>query len=625
MTAVVSATTILWSCYNIIPISYSFVIVDNVSTVKLSSSPSPSTASTRIPFNDHKFNINSHRLYQRPTLSLSAYRDDEDDYDQRSPPVLRSYLATCVPGLAHVLQKELECFCVENQNNSKFVITDIEQSGNAAVTFRASREASLYSLCWLRSAHRLLELVASTSDNYDDYNVIDTIRTRQDIHTFIQSALNIKELLGDGHGGLLTLSVKTIMNNPRLLPKDLCHSHYTALEIKNAICDIVRELRDDRDRPTVDIDHPDVPLVAIFRGGGVGGGGGDTTNNRRRRGKNYIDNRSAVPGASLSLYRSLHPPGSLHKRGYRTGSAIHKAAMKESLAAGLLIEAGWQDYVDMLTKQPDSTSSKLVMVDPMAGSGSLITEACMMATDIAPGLMRLRCGLDSHRMPPVTKWKKSNDEEEADNATLWKKILLDATKRAKIGIQRIRDYQQEDPSRIHIVANDIHPGAVDIMEEALSNAGLIDFVELSNMDCYDLDVNSYNNQDSSDTTTYFIATNPPWGVRLTEDIEDSWDGLRHFIRNKCPDGTQVFILSGDKAATATLKLKRDRMIPLQTGDQNLRWIQYTIRERKGRDDDDNSTTQLDSKPSLTSPKTATAAATTTVANAQQGAKQNEWI
>ena len=74
---------------------------------------------------------------------------------------------------------------------------------------------------------------------------------------------------------------------------------------------------------------------------------------------------------------------------------------------------------------------------------------------------------------------------------------------------------------------------------------------------------------------------------MTEDIAESWEGLRHFIRDKCPSGTQVYILSGDKDATASLKLRRDRMIPLQTGDQNLRWIQYTIggaRAIRGKDE-----------------------------------------
>ena len=117
--------------------------------------------------------------------------------------------------------------------------------------------------------------------------------------------------------------MKTILNNPRQLPKDLSHSHYTALSVKNSLCDVVRDMRGDR--PDVDVDNPDLPLVAILRGMG--------------------DSRFDDGAASLSIYKSLHPPGSLHKRGYRSGGAMHKAAMKESMAAGLLLEAGWNEKV----------------------------------------------------------------------------------------------------------------------------------------------------------------------------------------------------------------------------------------------------------------------------------------
>merc|ERR1712070_350974 len=145
------------------------------------------------------------------------------------------------------------------------------------------------------------------------------------------------------------------------------------------------------------------------------------------------------------------------------------------------------------------------------------------------------------------------------------------------GIKRMR----ENPSLIEIEGNDIHPRAVDIMQTSLETAGLAKFVSLSNMDCYDLDGGKDDDGDENPSNCEaFVATNPPWGVRLTEDIADSWEGLRHFIRDKCPNGTQVYVLSGDKTATAALKLKRDRMIPIQTGDQHLRWIQYTIGQKK---------------------------------------------
>ena len=427
------------------------------------------------------------------------------------------YLATCIPGLAHVLAEELGEIHPE--------ITDIAVSGKAAVTFVATRKASLHALCWVRTAHRLLELLA-TSDTQGKY-----LYDRDDLHDFIAGELNIKELLGDGEGGLLTLSVKAILNNSRQLPQDLSHSHFTALSIKNAICDIVRDMRGDR--PNVDVENPDVPLVAML----LGNGGG---------------------GASISLYRSLHPPGSLHKRGYRQGSAIHKASMKESLAAGLLREAGWHKKL-IQAKEEDQS---LRLVDPMCGSGSFLLEAAMMATDISPGLMRIRCGIPNQSLPPVTRWKSNTDAKNQ-----WKAILLDATKRAKNGLQWVR----QDRSKIVLTGNDIHSGALEIMEASLETAGLLDLVRISNEDCYDFEIGPADKD-----VPHFVVVNPPWGVRLTDDLAESWDGLRHFLRDLCPQNTEAWVLSGHKEATGTLKLRRDRMVPIQTGDQHLRWIKYTI-------------------------------------------------
>jgi 23S rRNA G2445 N2-methylase RlmL len=505
--------------------------------------------------------------------------------------------------MAHILEKELQDLAASSTSTSgKPSIWDIQTSGNAAVTFSATREGSLCALCWLRTAHRILELIASTEDHDDDENNNNNnnnnksgtyyIRTRDDIHDFIHERIDVKELLGDGRGGLLTLSVKAILNNPRDLPQDVSHSHYTALTVKNALCDIVRELHHDGIRPDVDLDDPDVPLVVILKGEQLQ----QVPNQRQQRGRQgtpdgTTSGRPANDGrASLSLYRSLHPPGSLHRRGYRRGQAIHKAAMKETMAAGLLLEAGWLDKVNAIKQCDSSASSRmssdpqsLQMIDPMCGSGSLCLEAAMMAADIAPSLMRIRCGMENHSTPPVTRWKPpkitvqprtNHESSDRDHSAsrIWKEILLDATQRAKRGIQFLR----KEPRQIQIWGNDIHDGALDIAESALSSAGLASFVTLTNEDCYDLDLKDLQ-RDGSSSRHIVVATNPPWGVRLTDDVADSWEGLRHFIRDSCPSGTEVWVLSGDKVATSALKLKRDRMIPIQTGDQHLRWIKYTIR------------------------------------------------
>ena len=61
----------------------------------------------------------------------------------------------------------------------------------------------------------------------------------------------------------------------------------------------------------------------------------------------------------------------MHRRGYRSSTddydttPIHRAAMKESLAAGLLMEAGW----DKLISAAKLDGLKAVLIDPMTGSG----------------------------------------------------------------------------------------------------------------------------------------------------------------------------------------------------------------------------------------------------------------
>jgi 23S rRNA G2445 N2-methylase RlmL len=447
-----------------------------------------------------------------------------------------SYLATCIPGLADVLAEEL--------SEIHHDICEIETSGNAAVTFRATREGSLRALCWVRTAHRLLEVVA-VHDKADVYD-------RNDLMDFIKQEVNVKELLGDGKGSLLTLSVKAMLTNPMQLPQDLSHSHFSALTVKNALCDVIRDMRGDR--PSVDTETPNVPLVIQLRG---------------RQG-----------AASVSLYRSLHSPGSLHRRGYRQGEAMHKAAMKESLAAGLLREAGWHSQV----KESRNSGRPLRLVDPMAGSGSFVLEAAMMAAGIAPALLRIKCGLPDSSLPPVVRWKSDIDTEQ-----VWKSILVEASQEAKAGMHWMRC----NPDQIKIQANDIHPGALRIMESSLQAAGLRALVQTSNLDCYDMEL-----MDRKDIP-YMVVTNPPWGVRLTEDIEDSWEGLRHYLRDVCPSGTKAYVLSGDKSSTKLLKLRRDRMVPIQTGEQILRWIHYTIR---GASEDE--VTEDEGKPSSTKSKVA---------------------
>ena len=119
----------------------------------------------------------------------------------------------------------------------------------------------------------------------------------------------------------------------------LNHSHYSALQVKNALVDRQRDIWGKRS--SIDLDAPDLALhLHLARGEAV-----------------------------LSLDGS---GGSLHRRGYR--AAMGAAPLKENLAAGLIQLTGWDGH------EP--------LVDPCCGSATLLIEAASAALEMAPGLNR---------------------------------------------------------------------------------------------------------------------------------------------------------------------------------------------------------------------------------------------
>ena len=119
----------------------------------------------------------------------------------------------------------------------------------------------------------------------------------------------------------------------------LSHTHFTALQVKNAIIDLQRERWGLRS--SIDLSNPDLCFHL------------------------HLANNQAV----LSVDGSN---SSLHKRGYRP--AVGVAPIKETLAAGLMRMTGW-----------DGTNN---LVDPLCGSGTLLIEAVSSLLGIASGLNR---------------------------------------------------------------------------------------------------------------------------------------------------------------------------------------------------------------------------------------------
>ena len=118
--------------------------------------------------------------------------------------------------------------------------------------------------------------------------------------------------------------------------------NFTALRIKDAVCDTLREATGER--PSVDTRHPDLPITLFV--------GPDHATL-------YVDTSGS----------------SLFKRGWREDTG--EAPLKETLAAAMLAAIGWQG------REEDGP-----LLDPCCGAGTIAIEAAQMACGIAAGGQR---------------------------------------------------------------------------------------------------------------------------------------------------------------------------------------------------------------------------------------------
>ncbi len=117
----------------------------------------------------------------------------------------------------------------------------------------------------------------------------------------------------------------------------LTHSHFTALQVKNAIIDLQMDLWGDRSN--IDLINPDLCIHL------------------------HLNQEIAV----LSLNGTA---SSMHRRGYR--SAVGKAPLKENIATGLIRITGWDGSTPL--------------IDPLCGSGTLLIEAVNLVLNIPPSI-----------------------------------------------------------------------------------------------------------------------------------------------------------------------------------------------------------------------------------------------
>ena len=355
---------------------------------------------------------------------------------EQTPEPLIEYFATCPKGFEQLLADELKRLRAKRVRPLK-----------SGVAFFGSRVDG-YRIClWSRIASRVLCVI-------DRVDASDADRLYQGV-----KALSWEQFVSGG--GQATIAVTARGGNEALR-----NSQFIALKVKDAICDRLREVQGSR--PDVSPYRPDVPIwVSVHK-----------------------------KKATISID---YAGESLHRRGYREAGETVEAPLKEALAAGMLVWGGWDRAAAPVLRRVEAKRKGVeaidapVFIDPTCGSGTLVLEAAMMATDRAPGLARDYWGFASCADFDVDAF----DE-----------LLADADDRFEAGLANAPI----------MIGADIDQRAIEIACGNARRLGLSKIVQFIQADCACL-AETLQKSGVTPDQKGFIACNPPYGVRLLNSGE----------------------------------------------------------------------------------------------------------
>ncbi|MDY4347163.1 bifunctional 23S rRNA (guanine(2069)-N(7))-methyltransferase RlmK/23S rRNA (guanine(2445)-N(2))-methyltransferase RlmL [Pectobacterium brasiliense] len=285
--------------------------------------------------------------------------------------------------------------------------------------------------------------------------------------------------------------------------EDIRNSQYGALKVKDAIVDSFT--RKTGQRPDVAKQQPDIRVNVFLQ----------------------------RDMASVSL--DLSGDG-LHQRGYRDLAGL--APLKENLAAAIVLRSGWKNGTPL--------------VDPMCGSGTLLIEAAMIASDRAPGLHRTHWGFNA--------WLKHDAE-------LWRGVTAEAQQRARQGLQATT-------SRFFGSDNDRR-----VIEIAKANARRAGVAELISFDVRDA-AQLKNPLPEGPKGT--VVSNPPYGERL--ESEPALIALHNMLGRKMKSdfgGWQLSLFSASPELLSCLQLRAERQFKAKNGPLDCVQKNYQLAETQG--------------------------------------------
>ncbi len=280
----------------------------------------------------------------------------------------------------------------------------------------------------------------------------------------------------------------------------ITHTHFGALKLKDAICDGLRAWAGYR--PDVQRERPDVRVHAHANGEQV----------------------------SVSIDLSGE---SLHRRGYRGEAG--EAPLKENVAAGILLRAGW----------PQLAADGAGFLDPMCGSGTLVIEAALIAAHRAPGLSRDYFGF--------LGWR-------GHDAALWARVRAAAQAQVR----------ELPPGHLPLRGIDRDAASIRAASGNAQRAGIGPWVHFSTGLLAQA-------QPLPGQTPGLLATNPPYGVRM-EDLAGARVAHRELgivLREQFP-GWHAAVFTGTPELGLELGIRARRTHTMWNGAIECRLLRLTV-------------------------------------------------
>jgi putative N6-adenine-specific DNA methylase len=272
---------------------------------------------------------------------------------------------------------------------------------------------------------------------------------------------------------------------------------FATLRIKDAVVDRLRDATGSR--PSIDRARPDVRVYA------------------------HLDETRAT------LYLDLSGE-SLFKRGWRADKG--EAPLKENLAAGLLLLAGWTPEAPLL--------------DPFCGSGTIAIEAAQIASRRAPGLNR----------------RFAFERLASFDAAIWRELKAQAT--AAI----------DDAVPVRIAGSDISTRVIDTARSNAQLAGLQTWLGDGRLTFAAADARRV----APVAGRGFIVTNPPYGEQSAPKSASTPALMRDFAdRLKASfTGWQAWLLSADRDLPRQMRLHETRKTVLFNGALECRLFRFEM-------------------------------------------------